>query len=318
MYPGAQLSAVYGLMDLFSTANQILMERVSQQAKPLQISSWQSASESMAVEQLDESGTNSIHRSEQLAVVIIPPNLNSQGSDKPDDATLTWLRQQHEGGAVLCSICTSAFILARTGLLDGRPATTHWALKDTFSTQFPQIQLRIDQIVVEDGDIITAGGVTAWIDLGLRLIDRFLGPSIMLAVAQFFLVDPNGREQRFYSKFAPRLYHGDDAILAVQHRLQTHCSQAISVTDMATVAVLGQRTFLRRFQKATGMKPIAYLQALRVGKAKELLESSQLSFNEITWTVGYEDQGAFRRVFQRLIGLTPSEYRRRFAVYKNE
>ncbi|MBE9068087.1 helix-turn-helix domain-containing protein [Leptolyngbya cf. ectocarpi LEGE 11479] len=161
---------------------------------------------------------------------------------------------------------------------------------------------------------MTAGGVTAWIDLGLRLIDRFLGPSVMLEVAQFFLIDPNGREQRFYSKFAPQFYHGDEAILRVQHWLQIHYSDAVAIADMTAVAVLGERTFLRRFKKATGMKPIEYLQALRVGKAREMLEFSQTSFGEIAWNVGYEDQGAFRKVFVRLVGLPPGEYRRRFSV----
>jgi transcriptional regulator GlxA family with amidase domain len=138
----------------------------------------------------------------------------------------------------------------------------------------------------------------------------------MLEVAQFFLIDPNGREQRFYSKFAPQFYHGDEAILQVQHWLQLHYSESITIADMTAVALLGERTFLRRFKKATGMKPIEYLQALRVGEAREMLEFSQTSFSEIAWKVGYADQGAFRKIFYRLIGLQPGEYRRRFSVQK--
>ncbi|MFG6096490.1 GlxA family transcriptional regulator [Leptothoe sp. ISB3NOV94-8A] len=309
MYPGAQLSAVYGLTDLFFTANRIAMEHTPRTVEPLSVSRWQLAPKSGSVEVLDNTDCPN-----QLTVVIIPPNLESQGTDEPDVVLLDWLKTQHDGGAVICSICTAAFVLARTGLLDGRPATTHWALKEVLATQFPKVRVRTEQMVIEDGDIITAGGVTAWIDLGLRLIDRFLGPSVMLEVAQFFLIDPNGREQRFYSKFAPQFYHGDEAILRVQHWLQAHYSESISIADMTTVAVLGERTFLRRFKKATGMKPIEYLQALRVGKAREMLEFSQTSFSEIAWKVGYEDQGAFRKVFYRLIGLQPSEYRRRFSV----
>jgi transcriptional regulator GlxA family with amidase domain len=136
----------------------------------------------------------------------------------------------------------------------------------------------------------------------------------MLEVARFFLIDPNGREQRFYTKFAPQFYHGDDAILQVQHWLQAHYSETITIADMTAVAILGERTFLRRFKKATGMKPIEYLQALRVGKAREMLEFSQTPFGKIAWNVGYEDQGAFRKVFVRLVGLQPREYRRRFSV----
>lgn len=309
MYPGAQLSAVYGLTDLFFTANRIAMDHNPLVVSPMSVSRWQLDPTSSNVEVLDDNNVPN-----QLTVVIIPPNLESQGTDEPDAAVLDWLKVQHNGGAVVCSICTAAFVLARTGLLDGRPVTTHWSLKDALATQFPTVHVQTDRMVIEDGDIITAGGVTAWIDLGLRLIDRFLGPSIMLEVARFFLIDPNGREQRFYSKFAPQFYHGDDAILQVQHWLQAHYSETITIADMTAVAMLGERTFLRRFKKATGMKPIEYLQALRVGKAREMLEFSQTPFGKIAWNVGYEDQGAFRKVFVRLVGLQPREYRRRFSV----
>ena len=309
MYPGAQLSAVYGLTDLFVTANRIAVEHTSHTMEPLYISRWQMNPYSGCIEPIDNSDC-----SNQLTLVIIPPNLESRGTHEPDARLLDWLKLQHSGGAVLCSICTAAFVLARTGLLDGRPVTTHWVLKDALATQFPRIHVQTDRMVIEDGDIITAGGVTAWIDLGLRVIDRFLGPSIMLEVAQFFLVDPCGREQQVYSKFAPQFYHGDETILRVQHWLQIHYSESLTIPDMAAVAMLGERTFLRRFKKATGMRPIEYLQALRVGKAREMLEFSQKSFGEIAHKVGYEDQGAFRKVFLRLVGLQPSEYRRRFSV----
>ncbi len=153
----------------------------------------------------------------------------------------------------------------------------------------------------------------AWVDLGLRLIERFLGPTTMLATARFFLVDPGGREQRFYSPFAPVLTHGDTAVLKAQRWVQTRSGERTTLGGMARKSGLGERTFLRRFQKATGFTPIAYVQHLRVGKARELLEASDRSIDEIACQVGYEDTGAFRKVFQRVMGLTPGEYRRRFS-----
>jgi transcriptional regulator GlxA family with amidase domain len=210
-------------------------------------------------------------------------------------------------------VCAGAFLLAETGLLAGRPATTHWALREAFAARFPEVRLDTDRLIVDDGDLITAGGVMAWVDLGLRLIERYLGPSVMLATARFFLVDPGGREQRFYSPFAPVLTHGDAAVLKVQRWLQVRGGDRVSLEAMARKAALGERTFLRRFQKATGLTPIVYVQHLRVGKARELLEASDHSIDEIAWQVGYEDTGAFRKVFQRVMGLTPGEYRRRFS-----
>jgi transcriptional regulator GlxA family with amidase domain len=154
----------------------------------------------------------------------------------------------------------------------------------------------------------------AWTDLGLRLVDRFLGPSVMLETAQYLLVDPVGREQRHYSTFAPQLTHGDESILKVQHWLQAKGGRDVSVTAMAEQAGMEERTFLRRFRAATGMKPTEYCQQLRVGKARELLEFSKRPVDRIAWEVGYEDAGAFRKVFQKRVGLTPGDYRRRFGT----
>ena len=154
----------------------------------------------------------------------------------------------------------------------------------------------------------------AWTDLGLKLVDRYLGPSIMLETARFMLADPPGREQRYYSNFAPKLRHGDAAVLKVQHWLQTEATKQPSISAMASVSGLEERTFLRRFQKATGLNPTQYNQRLRVGKAREMLEFTSDTVNEIAWAVGYDDPRSFRKVFHKVMGLSPGDYRRRFAV----
>ncbi|MGY0218324.1 GlxA family transcriptional regulator [Endozoicomonadaceae bacterium StTr2] len=298
-YPNAQASAIYGLIDLFETANRLQQERFDAGNCPAPL---------FAVERLSSLD------SRQLSVIIIPPCLGELTPEKELTPLACRLPDLYHEGTLICSICAGAFILGRSGLLDGRPATTHWALHDKFTSSFPKVILNTDQLVIDDGDIITAGGVMAWVDLGLRIIDRFLGTSIMVAVARFFLVDPGGREQRFYSHFSPRLTHGDKAILKAQHWLQAHSHEAVTVPMMAEVAKLGGRTFIRRFHTATGLNPSEYLQFLRVGKAKEMLETSRSSVEEIAWQAGYEDASAFRRVFQKLAGLTPREYRNRFTL----
>jgi transcriptional regulator GlxA family with amidase domain len=148
----------------------------------------------------------------------------------------------------------------------------------------------------------------------MRIVDRLLGPTVMLETGKFLLVDASGREQRHYSSFAPRLTHGDESILKVQHWLQARAERSVSVPEMAGRAGLEERTFLRRFKTATGMKPVEYVQNLRVGKARELLEFTKRSVDQIAWAVGYEDATAFRRVFQRILGLSPGEYRHRFST----
>ncbi|MDC0709639.1 GlxA family transcriptional regulator [Stigmatella sp. ncwal1] len=311
VYPGAQLSAVYGLTDMFRTANRLAAEQGLPGVSALRVSHWQLSGDGRAVERVfDTHGT----AGDLLAVLIVPPSLDDEPLGGRAATLARWMAARHAGGTTLCSICAGAFLLAETGLLDGRPATTHWTLAEKLAEQFPAIRLDADKLLIEDGDIITAGGVMAWVDLGLRLVDRLLSPGVMLATARFLLVDPAGREQRFYSNFAPKLNHGDEAILKVQHWLQVHGLEKLTLPRMAAQAVLGERTFLRRFQKATGLNPTAYVQHLRIGKAREMLEGSNLPIEQVAWRVGYEDPGAFRKIFLKVMGLSPGDYRRRFSV----
>ena len=311
IYPGAQTAAINGLTDLFTVANRLSAERGGPASRALRISHWQSNGESGQLERVFDT-----HRAghEPLAAVILPPSLDSEPCGDAFASHVRWITAQHARGTVLCSICSGAFLLAGAGLLNGRTATTHWIHADRLAERFPQIRVDRDKLIIDDGDMITAGGVMAWVDLGLRLIYRWLGPSVMLATARFFVVDAAGREQRFYSSFAPRLHHGDGAILQIQHWLQLNYAGSLTVAALAACAKLGERTFLRRFRQATGLKPVEYVQHLRIDKAREALEFSALTISEIAWTVGYEDQGAFRKVFRRILGLSPGEYRRRFGI----
>jgi transcriptional regulator GlxA family with amidase domain len=204
--------------------------------------------------------------------------------------------------------------LASAGLLDGRRATTHWNLTDRFKPLFPQVAVDEEQMVIDDGDVITTGGVMSWTQLGLRLIQRFASPAIATDVGRFLIVDAGGPPQSFYKSFVPRFDHGDQAIVKVQHWLQRSFGKKIAVSAMAAQVHLGERTFLRRFCRATGFRPTTYLQQLRVESARGLLETTDLSIEQIVGRVGYDDSGSFRRLFERTTGLAPREYRRRFTT----
>jgi transcriptional regulator GlxA family with amidase domain len=249
-------------------------------------------------------------------VIVLPPSLEPPKANSVPKALINYLGARHGAGATLSSVCVGAFILAETALLNGRVVTTHWQHAEDLAKRFPLIKVDSDKLIIDDGDIITAGGLMAWTDLGLKLVDRLLGPTAMLETARFMLVDPPGREQRYYSIFAPQLAHGDGAILRVQHWLQKADLRHVSMGDMAKRAGLEERTFLRHFQKATGLTPIEYSQHLRIGRSRELLETSSQSVDEIAWQSGYDDPGAFRKVFIRITGLTPSDYRRRFGQFR--
>ena len=311
IYPGAQLAAVYGLNDLFVIADKLAQGKDHVDVSRLRVSHWQPDAEAGVVSCIHDTHPGQPNRP---VFMLAPPSLVGTPPPVILARLASWLKDLHAGGTVIGSICAGAFLLAESGLLAGRMATTHWDYTETLAARYPEVIVDTDKLVIDDGDVITAAGLMAWIDLGLRVVERLLGPSLTLETARFLLVDPAGREQRFYISFSPKLHHGDKAVLKVQHWLQAQGTRDVTLGDMAAKAGLEERTFLRRFRKATGMKPTEYCQHLCVGKAREMLEFGQQSVEQIAWTVGYEDPGAFRKVFQKVMGLSPGDYRRRFAV----
>ncbi|MBP5969134.1 MULTISPECIES: GlxA family transcriptional regulator [Pseudomonas] len=310
IYPGAQMAAVHGLTDLFAVSNRIAGEHQAAQLPLLRVSHWQVEGDQPPARVYDSlPGTES-----HLLAVLIPPSIGGFSASQMPAALAPWLREQHARGATLGGVCVGSLMLAESGLLDGRSATTHWTSTKAFAERYPKIMLKADTPIVDDGDLITTAGLMAWSELGLRLVDRLLGPSIATATARFLVVEHSDSASECGSNFAPILSHGDVAILKVQHWLQGTGATDVSLTAMAERAGLEERTFLRRFRAATGLKPTEYCQHLRVGKAREMLEFTNGTIDHIAWTVGYQDPGAFRAIFKKITGLAPSEYRGRFGL----
>lgn len=309
LYPGAQVSVVSGLTDLLVIANRFVLSDDEESAKEVRVSHWQATCPDSPPERIFDTHPE---REGMPMVLVLPSVLGDPGGHALDDSTVAWLRERHATGTTLGSVCAGAFLLAQTGLLNGRTVTTHWLYAEPFRRQFGQVKLDVDRLVIDDGDIITAGGAMSWTDLGLKLLDRFLGPRVMLETSRILLIDPPGREQRYYSFFSPDMSHGDQAILKVQHWLHATAAQDMELNSMVAITGLEERTFLRRFRKATGMTTTEYCQRIRMGRARELLQFGQSSVESIAWEVGYHDVSAFSRVFTKLLGLTPGEYRHRF------
>lgn len=311
IYPGAQLSAAMGLTDLFKVAGQTAegMEHTSTRLRVRHLRAEGDADPVVVFDShLDAIGEGA----GPCDVLILPPSLEPPISAAAAAPVARWLRARHREGSVLASVCAGAFLLAETGIVAGRAVTTHWDAADDFRNRFPDVALDIDRLIIDGGDVVSVGGLMAWTDLGLMLVERFLGPVVMARTARMLLVDPPGREQRYYSGFAPRLTHGDPAILKAQHFLQSNGGKDARLAALAKQAGLEERTFLRRFQNATGMTATDYAQRLRVARAQELLQFGHLPIERIAWEVGYSDPGSFRKIFFRIVGLTPGDYRRRF------
>lgn len=226
-----------------------------------------------------------------------------------------WLRREHETGAMICSVCTGSALLASAGLLDGLEATTHWAASDLFRTAFPQVHLRPERVLCPAGPghrIVTGGGQGSWEDLALHLIARHSGPAEAARIARLFVLGDRSQGQLAFSALGRPREHGDAVIGACQVWLADNYARSHPVRIMVERSGLAERSFKRRFKAATGYSAIDYVQALRIEEAKQILETSGLPADDVARSVGYEDPAYFRRLFRRLTGLAPSEYRRRF------
>ncbi|MGF7162622.1 transcriptional regulator GlxA family with amidase domain [Rhodoligotrophos appendicifer] len=256
---------------------------------------------------------------EQTDIVIVPSVvLGPQGWVKGRyPALVDWCRRMHGKGALVCSACSGIFLLAETRIFDGADATVHFGYAQTFRDAYPQIPIHPEQVLVVAGqrdELITSGASMTWHDLVLYLIARHAGATAAQTVARYFALQWHQDGLAPYMVFEGRRDHGDQAIQTAQDWLATHFSVANPLEEMVKQAGLKERTFKRRFTQATGMSPIAYVQRLRIEEAKRRLERTEVSVDEISWQVGYEEPAFFRRLFKRVTGLTAGSYRRRFQV----
>jgi transcriptional regulator GlxA family with amidase domain len=225
---------------------------------------------------------------------------------------VSWVRNRHATGTTLVSLCSGAFILAETGLMDGQSVATHQICAFALAKRFPKIVVDINRRIIDHGDIITAGGFLSWVDVGLFLVDRVLGRAMRAETARLVLSNPAADEARYFTGFAPPQTHGDRAVLKAQEWVHMRDGRGVSLADLATAAGLERRTLLRRFASATGMTPIEYSRRVRIARARELLEGGELSQKEIARSLGYSDVASFARVFRKSIGEAPGTYRKKF------
>jgi len=224
-----------------------------------------------------------------------------------------WLEGHHRRGTRIAALCTGVFSLAATGLLDGRRATTNWQYTRAFRRRFPRVRLQPDRILTQDEGLICGGAASSYLNLGLHVIALFGSEALAAVCAKALLVDPSRESQAPYVISDFPKGHGDADVLRAQVWMEAHYDRPIGIDEAARQARLSPRHFKRRFKQATGEPPLGYLQRVRLEAAKDLLERTRESVNAITWRIGYEDSSTFRRLFRRSTGLSPREYREKFA-----
>lgn len=223
-----------------------------------------------------------------------------------------WLVKQYNNGAELASLCIGAFLLAATGLLNGKKCSTHWNSYNEFRSMFPEVEIVDGSIITEENGIYSSGGANSYWTLLLYLVEKYTDRDTAILASKYFAVDMDRESQNAFMLFQGQKGHEDGEILLAQEFIEGHFANKITVDELAARYAIGRRSFERRFKKATGNTVVEYIQRVKIEAAKRSFESSRKNINEVMFAVGYTDTKAFRTVFKKITGLTPVAYRNKY------
>lgn len=257
--------------------------------------------------------TVTIPGDEEFDIVLIPAFRQGGPELKNNSKWVPWLQHQYAGGAALGSFCTGAFLLAATGLLDNKPATTHINAESEFTRHFPKVQVQAEAVVTEQDRVYTSGGATNSFHLMMRLIEVYCSRDMAVKAAKLFSIDLDRNTQSYFGSFMPVENHGDELVKLAQDEIKKNFSRANTIEEIITDVPSSRRNLVRRFKLVTGITPIEYLQKTRIEAAKKMLEQSRHTILEVMMESGYNDLKTFRTLFKKNVGMTPKSYREKFS-----
>ena len=250
---------------------------------------------------------------EKTDLLIIPSlSYDYDNVIKNNKELISWIREQYKNGAEIASICTGAFLLAATGLLEGKTCSTHWNAATDFKRMFPNIDLQTDKLITVQQGIYTNGGAYSFLNLILFLVEKYFDRQTAIYCSKVFQIDMERTSQSPFFIFQTQKNHGDELICKAQSYIEENLSEKISFEQLASILAISRRNFDRRFIKATGNTPVEYMQRVKVEAAKRTLEKGRKSIFEVMNDVGYSDDKAFREVFKKIAGLSPLDYRAKY------
>ncbi|WP_423128635.1 GlxA family transcriptional regulator [Gaoshiqia sp. Z1-71] len=251
-----------------------------------------------------------VHRTDLIIIPALFGNLAK--AIEMNRAFVPWLRDQYDKGAEIASLCVGAFLLASTGLLDGRKCSTHWSFTNKFREMFPDVLVQDGNIVTEESGIYSSGGANSYWNLLLHLVEKFTDREIAVLVSKYFAIDISRNSQSSFAIFKGQKEHDDEAVKRAQEYIEENVEEKINVDVLADKIAVGRRSFERRFKRATNNSVLEYIQRVKVEVAKRNFETSRKNINEVMFEVGYTDTKAFRTAFKKITGLTPVEYRNKY------
>lgn len=246
--------------------------------------------------------------------LIIIPAVNGDWNEviQQNIDFIPWLKKLHQSGAELASLCVGAFLLASTGLLDGKKCSTHWFAQHEFKKMFPAVNLAGDKIITDDGGIYTSGGANSFWNLLIYLVEKYTDREIAVMLAKYYQIEIDRYSQSAFTMFSGQKTHDDEPVKKAQEFIENNFQDKLSVEQLADLFALGRRSLERRFKKATNNTIVEYIQRVKIEAAKKSFETSRKNINEVMYDVGYSDTKAFRTTFKKIAGLSPVEYRNRY------
>lgn len=309
---GNNLSSIAGAFKIFTRANDLFKQSGKKPVFQVQL-----AGISKRVNYFD--GLFSIQPHVHIGAIqktdlIIIPSLNHQfqKSIKANQLMVDWISMQYKKGAQVASICTGAFLLASTGILEHKSCSTHWAAAESFRNMFPNVNLQPDQLITDEHGIYTNGGAYSFLNLMIYLVEKFYNRETAIYCAKVFQIEMDRNTQSEFSMFTGQKKHDDEVVKKAQDYIEKHLDKKLSIEDLAAKLNVGRRNFDRRFIKATGNTPIEYAQRVKMEAAKKSFETNRKTIHEVMYEVGYSDAKAFREVFKKITGLSPLEYKGKY------
>ena len=306
------LSSVVGCYKVFASVNKLLAEQGRPTHYDIQLVGLKPET-GLYGDAFTIRPTHSIEDVESTDLVLVTTiNGDIPAEIRRNSAFVPWILKQYAKGAEVASLCMGAFLLAETGLLNGKECTTHWMGADAFRAMYPKAHLVTEKIITDENGIYTSGGAYSFLNLLLHLVEKYSGREIAIMVAKIFEIDIDRNTQAHFSIFRGQMEHGDTRIKEAQRFIEDNFTERIRVDELATRTALSRRNFVRRFKKATHNTPLEYIQRVKIEAAKKSLESSTSNVSEVMFSVGYNDTKAFRQTFRKYTGFTPMEYRNKY------
>ncbi|MBA4851044.1 GlxA family transcriptional regulator [Emticicia sp. BO119] len=246
-------------------------------------------------------------------LIIIPSLARDYQKALGGNKLLTdWITQQYKQGAEIATMCSGAFMLAATGLLNGKNCSTHWSSENTFKSLFPDVNLHTHKLITDENGIYTNGGAYSFLNLLIYLVEKYYNRETAIYCAKVFQIEIDRQHQSVFSIFSGQKLHEDEDVKKAQQYIESRIDEKISIEDLSAKLAIGRRNFDRRFIKATGNTPLEYAQRVKIEAAKKSFETTRKTINEVMYDVGYSDIKAFREVFRKITGMSPLEYRNRY------